>query len=136
MARLGGFLAVLAAVLALGPTTGSAAPAVLTLDYRVSPRYGLDQNHDGLVDSITSPAEVSPPKWTALVTVRWPGGGPCVGTYRWTIDRKAAAFVQQRNAAGLPTCTFAFSGFTQLDHPYRVGVQPYAQDRAAPVEQR
>jgi len=113
---------VLAAVLALGPATGSATPAVLTLDYRVPPRYGLDKNHDGLVDSITSPAEVSPAKWTALVSVRWPSGGPCLGTYRWTIEGKAATFVQQRSAAGLPTCTFASSGFTQLVHPYRVSV--------------
>ena len=112
----------LAAVLALGPATGSATPAVLTLDYRVPPRYGLDKNHDGLVDSITSPAEVSPAKWTALVSVRWPSGGPCLGTYRWTIEGKAATFVQQRSAAGLPTCTFASSGFTQLVHPYRVSV--------------
>lgn len=123
MARIGGLLAVLAAVLSLGTAGGAAAPVGLTLDYRVPPRYGLDQNHDGLVDSITTPAQVSPARWTALVTVRWPGGGPCLGTYRWTIGGQAAAFVQQRNpVTRLPTCTFASSGFTQLGRPYRVGV--------------
>jgi lysophospholipase L1-like esterase len=120
VARLGGFLAVLAAVLALGPATGAASPAVLTLHYKVPPRYGLDQDHDGLVDSVTTTAQVSPATWTALVTVRWPSGGPCLGTYRWTIDGKPATFIRQRNATGLPTCTFASAGFTRLDHPYRV----------------
>ena len=125
MARLGGLLAALAVVIALVPTgaTGARTAVSLTLDYRLPPRYGLDQNRDGLVDSITTPAQVSPPTWTALVTVRWPSGGPCLGTYRWTIDGKAATFVQQRNpATGLPTCTFAYAGFTQLDRPYRVTV--------------
>jgi hypothetical protein len=123
--RIGGLLAVLAAVVALGPAdaVGSADQARLTLDYRVPPRYGLDQNRDGLVDSITSPAQVSPASWTALVTVRWPRGGPCLGTYRWTVGGKAARFVQQRNpTTGLPTCTFSFAGFQQLDRPYRVSV--------------
>jgi lysophospholipase L1-like esterase len=124
MVRLGSLLAVLGAALALGPATGTAAPAVLRLDYTVPARYGLDRNRDGLVDSITTPAQASPAMWTALVTVRWPGGGPCRGTYRWTIDGKASSFVQQRNpATRLPTCTFAFGGFAQLDHPYRVRVR-------------
>ncbi len=125
MARLGGLLAALAVVIALVPTgaTGARTAVSLTLDYRLPPRYGLDQNRDGLVDSIATPAQVSPPTWTALVTVRWPSGGPCLGTYRWTIDGKAATFAQQRNpATGLPTCTFAYAGFTQPDRPYRVTV--------------
>jgi lysophospholipase L1-like esterase len=123
VSRLGGLVAVLLAVISLGPAGATAAPAVLTLDYQIPPRYGLDQNRDGLVDSITTPALVSPATWRALVTVRWPGGGPCLGTYRWTIGGKAAAFAQQRNpTTGRPTCTFASSGFTQIGRPYRVGV--------------
>ena len=123
MARLGGLLALLAAALSLGSASGATPPVAVTLDYRVPPRYGLDQNHDGLVDSITTPAQVSPARWTALVTVHWPDGGPCFGTYRWTIGGKAATFEQQRNpVTRLPTCTFASSGFTQLARPYRVGV--------------
>ena len=70
MARLGGALAVLATALAIGPSGAPASPAALTLDYRLPPRYGLDANHDGLVDSITTPAQVAPTAWTALVTVR------------------------------------------------------------------
>jgi lysophospholipase L1-like esterase len=121
MRRLGGLLAVLCAVFSLGPATAVSAPVTLRLGYQVPPRYGLDQNHDGLLDSITTPAQVSPPSWTALVTVRWPSGGPCVGTYRWTVDGKAASFVQRRSI-GVPTCTFSYGGFTRLDHPYRVSV--------------
>lgn len=125
MAGLGGLLAAFAALLALGPagTTAAGAPVALKLDYRLPTRYGLDQNRDGLVDAITTPAQVSPPTWTAQVMVRWPGGALCVGTYRWTVDGKVATFAQQRNAStGLPTCTFSFGGFTQLDRPYRVSV--------------
>jgi lysophospholipase L1-like esterase len=117
--RLGAFLAVLAALLWLGPAgaSGTAAPVTLTLDYRIPPRYGLDRNRDGLVDSITTPAQVSPATWTALVTVRWPAGGPCAGTYRWTLGGRPVSFVQQRT-----TCTFAYGGFAALDRPYRVTV--------------
>jgi lysophospholipase L1-like esterase len=126
IARFGGFLALLATVLALGPagaSAGAGAPAALTLDYRLPPRYGLDTNHDGLVDSITTPAQVSPTTWTALVTVRWPGGGPCLGTYRWTIGGRPASLAQQRSpATGVRTCTFAYSQFAELGHPYRVSV--------------
>jgi lysophospholipase L1-like esterase len=125
VARLGGLLALLAAVFWLGSAgaTGANTPVTLTLDYRLPPRYGLDRNRDGLVDSITTPAQVSPTAWAALITVRWPSGGSCRGMYRWTIGGKPASFAQQRNSAtGLPTCTFAYSGFAQLDHPYRVSV--------------
>jgi len=109
----------------LEPVTAVAAapPVRLTLDYRIPPRYGLDRNRNGLVDSFTTTAQVSPSAWTALVTLRWPGGGRCSGTYRWTIGGKPAAFVQQRSpVTGLPTCTFAFARFTALDRPYRVTV--------------
>jgi lysophospholipase L1-like esterase len=119
-------VAVLAVTVLIGPAgaTGAAAPARLTLDYQVPPRYGLDRNRDGLVDSITTPAQVSPAAWTALVTVRWPNGGLCTGTYRWTIGGKPNVFMQQRNpVTGLPTCTFTFSEFPALDHPYRVNVR-------------
>jgi lysophospholipase L1-like esterase len=122
---LRGAVAVLAAVVVLGPagSAGAGPPVRLSLDYRIPPRYGLDQNRDGLVDSITTPAQVSPTAWSALVTLRWPNGGLCTGTYRWTIGGKPNAFVQQRNrVTGLPTCTFAFAGFSALDHPYRVSV--------------
>ena len=51
---------ILAAALSLGPASAATAPVALTLDYRVPPRYGLDQNRDGLVDSITTPAQASP----------------------------------------------------------------------------
>ena len=116
-------LAVLLALCPSGAPGGTAASSALALDYRLPPRYGLDANHDGLVDSVTTPAQVSPPRWTALVAVRWPGGGPCLGTYRWSIGGRPASLVQQRNpTTGLRTCTFAYSGFTQLDRPYRLGV--------------
>ena len=126
MARLGGLLAVLATALAVGPggVSGTpASPAALTLDYRLPPRYGLDANRDGLVDSITTPAQVAPTTWTALVNVRWPRGGPCLGTYRWTIDGRPASLVQQRNSVTrVRTCTFAYSRFGQLARRYRVNV--------------
>jgi lysophospholipase L1-like esterase len=118
-------VAVLAAAVVLGPAgAGAAGPPVrLTLDYRIPPRYGLDRNRDGIVDSITAPVQVSPATWSALVTLRWPNGGLCTGTYRWRIGGKPNAFVQQRNpVTGLPTCTFAFAGFPALDHLYRVSV--------------
>jgi lysophospholipase L1-like esterase len=118
-------VAVLAAAVLLGPAgaTGASAPVRLTLDYRIPPRYGLDRNRDGLVDSITTPVQVSPAAWSALVTLRWPKGGLCTGTYRWTIGGKPNTFVQQRNPlTGLPTCTFSFARFPALDHPYRVNV--------------
>ena len=63
----------------------TSAPVPLTLDYRIPPRYGLDQDRDGLVDSITTPTQASPTAWTAIVTVRWPNGGLCAGSYRWTM---------------------------------------------------
>jgi len=123
VARLGGLLAVLAVALAIGPSGAPASPAALTLDYRLPPRYGLDANHDGLVDSITTPAQVAPTAWKALITVRWPHGGPCLGTYRWTIGGRPASLVQQRNpVTHVRTCTFAYSRFEQLDRPYRVNV--------------
>ena len=118
-------VAALAAALVLGPAgaIGASPPVHLTLDYRIPPRYGLDQNRDGLVDSITTSAQVSPTAWSALVTLRWPNGGLCTGTYRWTVGGKPAAFVQQRNrVTGLPTCTFAFTRFAALGRPYRVSV--------------
>jgi lysophospholipase L1-like esterase len=118
-------VAALVAAVLLGPAgaTGASAPVRLTLDYRIPPRYGLDQNRDGLVDSITSPAQVSPAAWSALVTLRWPDGGLCTGTYRWTIGGKPAAFVQQRNRfTRLPTCTFAFTRFAAVNRRYRVRV--------------
>jgi lysophospholipase L1-like esterase len=134
MARLGGFLAVLDTC-SLGPagaSAGAGAPAALTLDYRLPPRYGLDTNRDGLVDSITTPAQVSPTAWTALVTVRWPTGGPCNGTYRWTIGGKPISPLQQRNpVTGMRTCTFAYSRFAELDHPYRVSVTATRQGSSA-----
>jgi lysophospholipase L1-like esterase len=122
--RLAGLIAVLtAAVLAPAGATGASAPVSLKLDYRVPPRYGLDRNHDGLVDSISTAAEANPSAWTALVTVRWPNGGSCDGRYAWTVGGRPKAFVQQRDpATGRPTCTFAFDGFPALDHPYRVRV--------------
>jgi lysophospholipase L1-like esterase len=113
--RLAALAAALAVLVPAG-ATGTSAPALLKLDYSIPPRYDPAR-------PITTAAQVSPPTWTALVTVRWPSGGSCVGTYRWTVDGKAATFTQQRSAAtGLPTCTFGFGGFTQLDRPYRVGV--------------
>jgi lysophospholipase L1-like esterase len=118
-------VAVLTAAVVLAPSGGVAAkpPVRLTLDYRIPARYGLDRNHDGLVDSVATAAQVSPTGWPALVTLRWPGGGFCTGTYRWTIGGKPNAFVQQRSpVTGLPTCTFAFARFPALDHPYRVNV--------------
>jgi lysophospholipase L1-like esterase len=125
MSPLRGLVAVLAVSIAAVPTgaVGAAPPARLALDYRIPPRYGLDQNRDGLVDSISTPAQASPAAWTALVTLRWPSGGLCTGTYRWTIGGKPAAFVQQRSRlTGLPTCTFAFARFPAVGHPYRVNV--------------
>jgi lysophospholipase L1-like esterase len=118
-------VAALTAAVLLGPAgaTGASAPVRLTLDYRIPPRYGLDQNRDGLVDSISTPAQVSPAAWSAQVTLRWPKGGLCTGTYRWTVDGKPAAFVQQRQRlTRLPTCTFTFTRFAGLDRPYRVTV--------------
>ena len=56
-------------------THAANAPVRLKLDYKIPPRYGLDLNKDGLVDSITSPDQVDLHSWTALVTVRWPKGG-------------------------------------------------------------
>jgi lysophospholipase L1-like esterase len=114
-----------AALVVLGPAgaVGATTPVRLTLDYRIPPRYGLDQNRNGLVDSITTPAQASPIAWTALVTLRWPAGGRCTGTYRWTVGGKPNAFVQQRSpVTGLPTCTFAFARFPALDRPYPVSV--------------
>jgi lysophospholipase L1-like esterase len=102
-------LAALAALLAAMGATDAGTPARLTLDYRVPPRYGL-------------PVDVSPRTWTALVTVRWPRGGPCTGTYSWTIDGRPAAFVRRKDAAGRPTCAFSSGGFARLDRPYRVAV--------------
>jgi lysophospholipase L1-like esterase len=113
--RLAALTAAIAVLVPAG-ATGTSAPALLKLDYSIPPRY------DAARPSTTA-AQVSPPTWTALVTVRWPNGGPCAGTYRWTVDGKAATFTQQRSAAsGLPTCTFTFGGFAQLNRPYRVGV--------------
>lgn len=128
MTRAGGLVAALAAAIALGAlgpngATSANTPVRLKLDYRIPARYGLDQNRDGLVDSITTPTQANPARWTALFTVRWPAGGPCTGTYSWTIGGKPNAFVQRRSpATGLPTCTFAFAGFPALGRPYRVGV--------------
>jgi lysophospholipase L1-like esterase len=113
--RLAALTAALAVLVPAG-ATGTSAPALLTLAYSIPPRYDPAR-------PITTAVQASPPTWTALVMVRWPSGGPCAGTYRWTVDGKPAAFSQQRSAAtGLPTCTFALGGFTQLDRPYRVGV--------------
>jgi lysophospholipase L1-like esterase len=116
--------AVLAAVLVLGSPAapGATAPVRLKLDYRIPPRYGLDRNKDGLVDSITSVDQVDLRTWSALVTVRWPSGGRCDGTYSWTVDGRPAAFVRQRDLLGRPTCVFSYAGFRTLDRPYRVAV--------------
>jgi lysophospholipase L1-like esterase len=125
--RLGGIAAVLAAgivvgVLGAGGAPAASAPVRLKLDYKVPPRYGLDQNKDGLVDSITSVDQVDLRTWSALVTVRWPSGGACNGTYAWTVDGRAATFVRGRDSLGRPTCVFSYAGFRTLSRPYRVGV--------------
>ena len=127
MRRLGGIATVLAAgivVVVLGAAGAPAAnaPVRLKLDYKVPPRYGLDQNKDGLVDSITSVDQVDLRTWSALVTVRWPSGGACNGTYSWTVDGRAATFVRRRDSFGRPTCVFSYAGFRTLSRPYRVGV--------------
>ncbi len=108
MRRLAAFLAVLAVLVPAG-ATGARAPVRLTLGYSVPPRYGL-------------PVAVAPAAWPALVTVRWPDGRPCTGTYTWTIGGHANTFVQQKDSLGRPTCVFRFDGFPALDHPYRVDV--------------
>jgi lysophospholipase L1-like esterase len=118
-------VAVIAAVVALGAAgaDGANLPARLTLDYRVPARYGLDSNHDGVVDSFTTPAQIAPAAWSALVTLRWPNGGFCTGTYRWTVDGKPSTFVQQRSAlTGLRTCTFSFAGFRAPGRAHHVRV--------------
>jgi lysophospholipase L1-like esterase len=125
--RLGGIAAVLAAGIVVGVLGAAGAPAAnapvrLELDYKIPPRYGLDQNKDGLVDSITSVDQVDLRTWSALVTLRWPSGGACNGTYSWTVDGRAAAFVRQRDALGRRTCVFSYAGFRTLNRPYRVGV--------------
>ena len=97
------------AVLVPAGATGARAPVRLTLGYSVPPRYGL-------------PVAVAPAAWPALVTVRWPDGRPCTGTYTWTIGGHANTFVQQKDSLGRPTCVFRFDGFPALDHPYRVDV--------------
>ncbi len=114
MLRLAALTAALAVLVPAG-ANGTSAPTLLKLDYSIPPRYDPAR-------PITTAAQVSPPTWTALVTVHWPNGGPCVGTYRWTVDGRPATFTQQRSAStGLQTCTFV-GGFARLDRPYRVGV--------------
>ncbi len=104
--------------LTLGP--GSAPPTggsgQLVLSYTTPARFGLDANHDGLVDYVTTPAQVSPRGWTAVVEVRRKGRS-CdpTATYTWTIDGRAAAF----EPTG--TCLFTFEHFPQL-RAYAVGV--------------
>ena len=102
-------------------TPAATAPVRLKLDYKIPPRYGLDLNKDGLVDSITSVDQVDLRTWTALVSVRWPKGG-CEGTYAWTVDGRPAAFVRRRDSLGRPTCVFSYAGFRSLGHPYRVAL--------------
>ena len=117
MRRLVAALLATAAVLGAAGAAGS-APARLTLDYTVPPRYGLDANHDGLVDYPTTPAQVDLPFWTALVSVRAPGK-PCdpAARYVWRIGN-----LVQPPGAFQPAgrCVWAFRKFPERDKPYRV----------------
>ena len=117
MGRLVAALLATAAALGAAGSAGSAPPR-LVLGYTVPPRYGLDANHDGLVDYPTTAAQVNPPTWTALVSVRV-AGKPCdrAARYAWRIGN-----VVQPPGAFRPAgpCVFEFGGFPERDKPYRV----------------
>lgn len=104
--------------LTLGP---GAAPAPtgsgsLLLSYTIPPRFGLDANRDGLIDYVTTAAQVSPRDWTATVEVRRKAKS-CdpTATYTWTIDGRAADFEPRG------TCFFTYEHFPQL-RTYKIGV--------------
>ena len=104
--------------LTLGP--GSAPPpsgsSALLLSYTVPARFGLDADHDGLTDYVTTAAQVSPREWTATIEVRRKGRS-CdpTATYTWTIDGREVDF----DPSG--TCLFTYEHFSQL-RKYRIGV--------------
>ncbi len=94
----------------------------LTLTYEMPAR--LVKKKNGVIDYLTHSYEVDPDEWTALVTVRWPGGGGCAGTYKWTIGGKANRFVQMKDPkTRKPGCTFAFHKFPENNKTYRVNVR-------------
>jgi lysophospholipase L1-like esterase len=101
--------------LAVGATSSAAAPVQLRLSYTVPPRFS---------PVTPTAAAVSPRTWSVRVTVRWPDGRPCTGTYAWTVDGRPARFVKR-------SCSFTLAGFPQLDHPYRVGVTASRSGRQA-----
>ena len=104
--------------LTLGP--GTALPpsgsGSLVLSYATPERFGLDANNDGLIDYMTTPAQVSPREWTATVEVRRKGKS-CdpTATYTWTIDGRAADLDPKG------TCLFTYEHFPQLG-TYAIGV--------------
>lgn len=101
------------------PTTTPTPPGwtKLVLGYEIPRRYGLDENKDGLIDYYTTSAQIDPKWWTALITVRRPGGATCdpSATYAWKIGSYANAF------ESLGNCVFAFRRFPKLGD-YRVTV--------------
>lgn len=106
------------------PTTKPPKPAPpaawrkLVLDYEIPHRYGPDENGDHLVDAYTARADIDPRFWTALITVRRPGGAACdpSATYTWKIGGYANTFER------VGTCTFAFRRFPHLGD-YRLNVR-------------
>ncbi len=96
------------------PPVGS---GTLLLSYTTPARFGLDANRDGLVDYFTTPAQVSPREWTAIVGVSRKGGKACnpSATYAWTIDGRPFDFEP------IGTCLFSFEHFPRLA-THRIGV--------------
>lgn len=69
----------------------------LTFTYEMAQRFGLDNNHDGLIDYFTDPGSVQPSTWNLDFTLKREGGQTCHSkdTYTWTIDGGPAGNVQQ-----------------------------------------
>ncbi len=110
---------VVAVVLALVALLGSAQARTaaqpkrwlkLSLDYRIPARSGIDKNRDRLVDYYTTRAELDPRGWTALITVRRPGGEPCDrrARYAWKVGGHPTRFEPLRG------CVFASRHFPRL----------------------
>ncbi len=99
------------------PTTTKPAPTpttptgklVITL-VSMPNRYGTDANHDGLIDMLTTPQQVSPAEWTAKIYVHRPNADCDAGaTYSWTVDGRAAALEPSTTA-----CMYTYAHFVGL----------------------